>query len=81
MVKIIADENIPHVEKVFSQLGQVTCVSGREIAAEMLVDADALLVRSITQVGPGLLEKSPVRFWFSGTRLRSSGQSRIHLGH
>ena len=62
MVKIIADENIPYVEKVFSPLGQISCVSGREITPTMLAESDALLVRSITKVNARLLKNSLVRF-------------------
>lgn len=62
MVKIIADENIPYVGKVFSQLGEVHCVSGRAITAAVVADANVLLVRSITRVNEKLLKDSPVRF-------------------
>jgi len=67
MIKIVADENIPYVKKVFSQLGEVTCVSGRSICSAMVAKADALLVRSITPVDQELLENSPVRFVATAT--------------
>jgi len=61
-MKIVADENIPYVQEVFSALGQVECVSGRALAREQLVDAEVLLVRSITKVDAELLEGTQVRF-------------------
>lgn len=61
-MKIIADENIPYVQEVFTTLGRVHCVAGRSIHRELLGDADALLVRSITPVDANLLENTHVRF-------------------
>jgi len=61
-MKIIADENIPYVKEVFTSLGQVQCVSGRSMNRDLLRDADALLVRSITPVDANLLEGTNVRF-------------------
>ena len=61
-MKIVADENIPFVEAVLGPLGQVVCVPGRSMTAAILGDADALLVRSVTQVGPALLDGTAVRF-------------------
>ncbi len=61
-MKIIADENIPFVVECFSSIGEVKAVSGRKITAEIVADADCLLVRSITPVGAELLADSSVRF-------------------
>lgn len=61
-LKIIADENIPFVKECFAHLADVTTVGGRNITAEMLRDADAVLVRSITKVGTELLSGSAVKF-------------------
>ncbi len=61
-MKIIADANIPFVSECFSSIGQVTVVGGRQITPSILADADVLLVRSITPVGPELLTGSKVRF-------------------
>jgi erythronate-4-phosphate dehydrogenase len=66
-MKIIADENIPGVEQAFSTLGDVTLLPGRELRAADVRDADILLVRSVTRVGPRLLEGSRVRFVGSAT--------------
>jgi erythronate-4-phosphate dehydrogenase len=61
-MKIVADENIPYVQEVFSSLGRLECVSGRGLDRDVLQDAEALLVRSITKVDAELLEGTPVRF-------------------
>ena len=62
MMKIVADENIPLLMECFSGIGKVVPVSGRNITAKELVDADALLIRSITRVNESLISNSPVKF-------------------
>lgn len=61
-MKIIADENIIFAREAFSHLGEVHLYSGREITNEILKNADALLVRSITKVNSDLLENTNVKF-------------------
>jgi erythronate-4-phosphate dehydrogenase len=61
-LKIVADENIPYVREAFAGLGSVTAVSGRALSREDVRGADLLLVRSVTKVGPALLDGTPVRF-------------------
>jgi erythronate-4-phosphate dehydrogenase len=62
MHKIIADENIPCAREAFSHLGEVRLLPGRAITRESLLDADLLLVRSITPVNAKLLQNTAVRF-------------------
>jgi erythronate-4-phosphate dehydrogenase len=66
-MKIIVDENIPFASEAFSTLGNVTILYGREITNEKLRDADALIVRSITNVNEELLKDTNVRFVGSAT--------------
>ncbi|PRY66450.1 4-phosphoerythronate dehydrogenase [Vreelandella songnenensis] len=61
-MKLIVDANIPAAERCFGEFGTLTRLPGREIGAEHVKDADALIVRSITQVNDTLLGESPVRF-------------------
>ena len=61
-MKIISDINIPFAQEFFSGHGEVLSCSGRDITQEMVADADAVLVRSITKVNQDLLEGSSVRF-------------------
>ncbi|NRP52715.1 MULTISPECIES: 4-phosphoerythronate dehydrogenase [unclassified Marinobacterium] len=65
---IVADENMPAVEALFSSFGEVRRVAGRSIEPSQLADADTLLVRSITQVNAQLLsEAKPLEFIGSAT--------------
>lgn len=61
-LKIMADENMPMAEAIFSRFGDVELYAGRGLTAEQLSDVDVLLVRSITQVNQALLEGSRVQF-------------------
>ena len=55
---IIADENMPSVEPLFDDFGKVVRVSGRDLSAEQLIEADLLLVRSVTNVNEALLSQA-----------------------
>ncbi len=61
-MKIVADENISLVQELFSGMGEVMVLPGRQISSEHLIDADILLVRSVTKVNAALLEGSQVQF-------------------
>ncbi len=65
-MKIYADENMPYVKDFFAELGEVTLVNGRTLTADQIIDADVLLVRSVTKVNQQLLSKSP-KLKFIGT--------------
>jgi Phosphoglycerate dehydrogenase and related dehydrogenases len=62
MKKLIIDDAVPYAKAIFSHLGEVTLMPGREINAETVKDADALIVRSRTQVNKALLENAAVSF-------------------
>jgi len=62
IVKIIADANIPFVKDCFLSIGEVEVFAGGEIRPDVVVDADCLLVRSVTRVDSDLLAGSRVRF-------------------
>ncbi|MCK7544230.1 4-phosphoerythronate dehydrogenase [Marinobacter bryozoorum] len=61
-MRIVADENIPLLEAFCGDLGTLTRVNGRNLGRDQLLDADVLLVRSVTRVDQGLLADTPVRF-------------------
>ncbi|MCL4118335.1 UNVERIFIED_CONTAM: hypothetical protein GTU68_008592 [Idotea baltica] len=61
-MRIIADENIPLLADFFSYFGEIVLVAGREISHDMLVNADILLVRSVTKVNKQLLEGTSIKF-------------------
>ncbi len=62
VMKIVADANIPFVKECFSSVGEVQLCSGREMSGEVVKEAGALLVRSVTKVDKSLLAGSKVKF-------------------
>jgi len=61
-MKLIVDENIPQGKEAFGKFGEIFLSAGRSITNEMLLDADILIVRSITQVNEDLLKNTKVKF-------------------
>jgi erythronate-4-phosphate dehydrogenase len=61
-LRIVADENIPALQALFGDLGQVRTYPGRTMTAEQLGNADVLLVRSVTQVKAELIGQSGLSF-------------------
>lgn len=66
-LKIVADANIPLLAEALGPLGEVVALPAERITAEAVRAADALLVRSVTKVGPALLGSSAVRFVATAT--------------
>ncbi len=64
-LRIVCDANIPAAEAAFGPLGTVRLMPGHAITRDVLQDADALLVRSVTRVDAALVADTPV--WFVGT--------------
>ncbi|MGL6116050.1 4-phosphoerythronate dehydrogenase PdxB [Plesiomonas sp.] len=61
-LNIVVDENMPYARELFGQIGRVHPVAGRPMPTEVLTNADALMVRSVTQVNQALLQKTSVGF-------------------
>lgn len=61
-VKILIDENMPYAQELFSRLGEVVLVSGRSFPRELFWGANALMVRSVTEVNQALLAGTEVNF-------------------
>ena len=61
-MKIIADDAIPYAPELFADLGELIQIPGRSITAHDVKDADALLIRSRTQINEDLLKDSNVQF-------------------
>ncbi len=66
-MRIVADEGIPLLDEHFAQWGEIIRLPGRDIARGDVLQADALLVRSITAVDSALLTDTKVRFVGSTT--------------
>ena len=60
--KIVVDDAVALARPLFEPLGEVVCLPGKAISRSDLVDADALIVRSRTQVNAELLADTAVRF-------------------
>ncbi len=73
MLNVLADENMPFVDELFSGLANVKKMGGRDMRAEDLIDVDVLLVRSITKVNEQLLNRA--------NRLRFVGTATIGVDH
>ncbi len=61
-MKIVADQDIFAVEEIFQPLGELVPLPGRSISRRDLVDADALLARSVLTVNRDLLAGTGVGF-------------------
>ncbi len=59
---LIIDDAVPYAQEMFSHLGTVITFPGKEIDAHAVKHADALIVRSRTQVNKTLLKNSTVQF-------------------
>lgn len=59
---IIIDDAIPYAKEMFQHLGTIKLVPGKEIDATIAKDADALIIRSRTQINSALLKDSQVSF-------------------
>lgn len=62
MMKLVIDDTCYAYKEMFSHLGNITAIAGRDINANSVKDADILIVRSRTKVNQALLEKSQIKF-------------------
>lgn len=76
-MKIFADKNILAVQSNFSSHGELHLFDGRDVSQADLIDADALLVRSITSIDESLLAGTKVRFVGTAT----SGIDHVDTGY
>ena len=58
---LVIDDAVPYAQEIFSHLGKVITLPGREISNQHLLNADALIVRSRTQVNESLLKDTAVK--------------------
>lgn len=66
-MKIIADENLAFTDYFFSEFGEIEHRAGRTLMHDDVVDADALLVRSVTKVNQALIQNTQLKFVGSAT--------------
>ena len=72
-MKIVADENIPGLGGLAAAGLRLSRIPGRDITADDIRDADALLIRSVTRVDASLLD--------AATRLRFVGTATSGFDH
>lgn len=61
-MKIVADDNIPFLKGAFEPFAEVVYLPGKQISREVLLDSDALLIRTRTKCTESLLEGTKIRF-------------------
>lgn len=61
-MKIVADDKIPFLKRVLEPYAEVIYLPGKEITRKILMDADALLIRTRTKCTEALLKGTGVRF-------------------
>ena len=66
-MKIIADENLAYTDYFFADLAEIEHKAGRRLTHQEVQDADALLVRSVTQVNAALIQQTALQFIGSAT--------------
>src|SRR5512133_1032124 len=66
-MKIVIDEKIPFIRGVFEPYAEVVYSAGRDINAQTVADADALVIRTRTKCNSQLLKGSRVRIIASAT--------------
>ena len=67
IMKIVADENLAFTDYFFSEFGEISQHAGRTLTHQDVQDADALLIRSVTNVNQTLIENSALKFIGSAT--------------
>ena len=66
-MKIVADENLAFTEYFFANFGEIQQAAGRSLTHADVQDAEALLVRSVTQVNEQLIQETKLKFVGSAT--------------
>ncbi|HID32919.1 MAG TPA: 4-phosphoerythronate dehydrogenase [bacterium (Candidatus Stahlbacteria)] len=61
-MKVVIDGSIPYADEAFATIGEVRSLSPNEIKREGIIDADILVIRTMTKVDEKLLEGTKVKF-------------------
>lgn len=76
-MRVVIDAAIPHIEGVIEPYGDVVYLPAKDITADVVHDADALIIRTRTKCDKDLLEGSKVKFIATAT----IGQDHIDLDY
>ena len=66
-MKIVADKNVPFLEGVFEPYAEVVYLDGKEISRDVLMDADAMIIRTRTKCNAALLDGTSVKMIATAT--------------
>ncbi|MDR0972704.1 MAG: 4-phosphoerythronate dehydrogenase PdxB [Prevotellaceae bacterium] len=67
-MKIVVDENIPYIRTALERISdQVAYINGKSFSPQIIRDADALIIRTLTRCNRALLEGSRVQFIATAT--------------
>ena len=66
-MKIVADKNVPFLEGVFEPYADVIYLDGKEINRDVLMDADAMIIRTRTKCNAALLDGTSVKMIATAT--------------
>lgn len=62
MIKVIADDKIPFLKGILEPYADIRYLPGKQISKEILINADALLIRTRTKCTRSLLKDTGVKF-------------------
>lgn len=66
-MKVLVDNNIPYIYKLFNLYNDVQVCEGRVISARNLKDINVLIIRSVTKINQKLLDYDSLKFIGSAT--------------
>lgn len=66
-MKILIDDQIPELAKLLANYGEIISLAANKITQENLNTADAIFVRTLTQIDQNLIENAPTKFIASAT--------------
>ncbi len=61
-MKLVIDKNIPFIKGLLEPFADIRYIQGSSIGKNDVLDADGLIIRTRTRVGPDLLEGSSVKY-------------------
>lgn len=65
-MNFLIDQNLPAAKELFAAHGELHFFEGRELLAELLAEAEVLLIRSVTRIDAEVIAKAP-KLKFVGT--------------
>ena len=76
-MKLMIDDSVWGLNKIFSHFGEVITLPGRQISNQSLQNCDVLIVTSRTRVDEGLLKNSKICLLYTSPSPRDRTRSRM----